>query len=129
MKISPLVSRLFEFDVILSRRAGPFSDDDLDEEDEDDEAEATSGRRKKKPYRYRWPAEVHDEVLARLLDLNQKRAEEERLSGAAAEAAKKRTAPAKKAPAKAPAKTRAPAKKKTAPEGPLSLFGDDKETE
>ena len=99
------------------------------EEDEDDEAEATSGRRKKKPYRYRWPAEVHDEVLARLLDLNQKRAEEERLSGAAAEAAKKRTAPAKKAPAKASAKTRAPAKKKAAPEGPLSLFGDDKETE
>lgn len=97
------------------------------EEDEDMEAETASGHRKKKPYRYRWPAEVHDEVLARLLDLNLKRAEEESLSGAAAEAAKKRTAPAKKPPAKAPAKTRAPAKKKGVPEGPLSLFGDDKE--
>jgi len=42
--------------------------------------EATWGK-KKKPYRYRWPDEVHDEVLARLLDLNQKRAEEERLAG------------------------------------------------
>jgi len=40
---------------------------------------------KKKPYRYRWPQEVHDEVLARLLDLNQKRAEEERLAGLTAE--------------------------------------------
>ena len=33
---------------------------------------------KRKPYRYRWPDEVQDEVLARLLDLNQKRREEER---------------------------------------------------
>jgi hypothetical protein len=50
---------------------------------------------KKKPYRYRWPDDVRDEVLARLLDLNAKRAAEEERSGAAAE--KKR---AKKAPAK-----------------------------
>ena len=40
---------------------------------------------KKKPYRFRWPQEVHDEVLARLLDLNQKRAEEERLAGLTAD--------------------------------------------
>jgi hypothetical protein len=39
--------------------------------------------RKKKPYRYRWPDEVHDEVLARLLELNAERAEEEALSGTA----------------------------------------------
>ena len=32
---------------------------------------------KKKPYRYRWPDDVHDEVLARLLELNAKRADEE----------------------------------------------------
>lgn len=32
---------------------------------------------KKIPWRYRWPEEVHDEVLARLLELNQKRYEEE----------------------------------------------------
>jgi len=33
--------------------------------------------RKRKPYRYRWPDPVHDEVLARLLNLNQKRFKEE----------------------------------------------------
>ncbi len=36
---------------------------------------------KKKPYRYRWPGEVRDEVLARLLDLNQKRYREEVAAG------------------------------------------------
>lgn len=46
-----------------------------------DEIDEGTWGRKKKPYRYRWPEEVHDEVLARLLDLNQKRAEEERLAG------------------------------------------------
>jgi hypothetical protein len=39
---------------------------------------------KKKPYRYRWPDEVRDEVLARLIELNAKRAKEEARSGAAA---------------------------------------------
>jgi len=38
---------------------------------------------KKKPYRYRWPDEVRDEVLARLLELNAERAREEARSGAA----------------------------------------------
>ena len=33
---------------------------------------------KKKPYRYRWPDEVRDEVLARLLELNARRADEEK---------------------------------------------------
>jgi hypothetical protein len=37
---------------------------------------------KKKPYRYRWPDEVRDEVLARLLELNARRAQEEKLAGA-----------------------------------------------
>lgn len=58
---------------------------------------------KKKPWRYRWPDEVRDKVLARLLELNAKRAKEEELSGASAakKAAKKieRTAE-KKAPTK-----------------------------
>ena len=40
---------------------------------------------KKKPYRYRWPEEVHDEVLVRLLDLNQKRYAEEVAAGLHAE--------------------------------------------
>ena len=39
---------------------------------------------KKKPWRYRWPDDVRDEVLARLLDLNAKRAKEEVLTGAGA---------------------------------------------
>jgi hypothetical protein len=39
---------------------------------------------KKKPYRYRWPDEVRDEVLARLIELNARRAAEERRSGHAA---------------------------------------------
>ena len=33
---------------------------------------------KKKPYRYRWPDEVRDEVLAQLLELNARRAAEEK---------------------------------------------------
>jgi len=39
---------------------------------------------KKKPWRYRWPDEVRDEVLARLLELNAERAKEEVRSGVAA---------------------------------------------
>jgi hypothetical protein len=57
------------------------------EEDEDEEGNgpAPRGRGRKKPWRYRWPDETRDEVLARLLALNHERAEAERLSGAAAE--------------------------------------------
>jgi hypothetical protein len=40
--------------------------------------------RKKRPWRYRWPDDVRDNVLARLLELNTRRAKEEELSGAAA---------------------------------------------
>lgn len=53
------------------------------EEEEDDESPATdsggSGRGKKKPWRYRWPDEFRDEVLARLLALNEQRHKEELL--------------------------------------------------
>ena len=53
----------------------------LDYEDEEDEDEpATGGRQRKKPWRYRWPDAFRDEVLALLLDLNKKRAEEEKLT-------------------------------------------------
>jgi len=47
----------------------------LDYEDEDPDGSS----KRKKPWRYRWSEEVHDEVLARLLKLNQERAEEEKL--------------------------------------------------
>ena len=39
------------------------------------------GNRKKKPYRYRWPDDVRDEVLARLLELNARRAADEIRAG------------------------------------------------
>jgi len=58
---------------------------------EDDEEPSGRARARKKPWRLRWPDDFRDEVLARLLDLNQKRAEEERLAGIAAEAAAKTT--------------------------------------
>ena len=54
------------------------------EEDEDDEGGSS---RRKKPWRYRWPDDFRDEVLARLLDLNTQRAEQERLAGLTTEAA------------------------------------------
>ncbi|MCC5651930.1 class I SAM-dependent DNA methyltransferase [Nostoc sp. XA013] len=59
----------------------------LDYEDEKDD-ENTGKRQKKKPWRYRWPEEIHDEVLARLLELNQQRAEAEILGGKAAQKSK-----------------------------------------
>ena len=46
---------------------------------------------RKKPYRYRWPDEVRDEVLARLLELNAERAAEEARFGKAATAARRKT--------------------------------------
>jgi hypothetical protein len=45
------------------------------EEDEGDDD--NYGRTKNKKYRYRWPDEIRDEVLARLLELNRQRAMEE----------------------------------------------------
>jgi hypothetical protein len=53
----------------------------LDYEDEDSEDDGHA--RRKKPWRYRWPDELRDEVLAKLLELNATRAEEERLDGLA----------------------------------------------
>ncbi len=53
----------------------PRCDYYLDYEEEED-AEAPS--KKRKPWRYRWPDETRDDVLARLLALNAERADEER---------------------------------------------------
>jgi hypothetical protein len=50
------------------------------EEDEDETASDSSNtRQKKKPWRYRWPDDFRDEVLARLLELNEQRHKEELL--------------------------------------------------
>ena len=55
----------------------------LDYEEEDDEALPSSKKKskKKKPWRYRWPDNFRDEVLARLLELNEQRHKEELLAG------------------------------------------------
>jgi hypothetical protein len=82
---------------------------------EDADADPTSNR--KKPWRYRWPDEVQEEVLARLLDLNQKRAEEERLVGLAAEAGTK-------APKKKSAKKKSAGKKQSVPKTQRKLFSE-----
>ncbi len=52
---------------------------DYEEEEQDEDSQ------RKKPWRCRWPDEVRDEVLARLLALNTERAQQGRLSGAAAD--------------------------------------------
>jgi hypothetical protein len=63
---------------------------------------------KKKPWRYRWPDEVRDEVLARLLELNSRRAKEEAQTGAVA--------------AKKKAKKGTPICSPKQPDGPQDLF-------
>jgi hypothetical protein len=62
----------------------------LDYEEDDEDEENAGVRRRKKPWRYRWPDEVRDEVLARLLALNSERAKIECQSGADAVATAKR---------------------------------------
>ena len=47
--------------------------------------------KKKKPYRYRWPDEVRDTVLARLLELNGQRAAEEARAGKGRNSGKRRS--------------------------------------
>jgi hypothetical protein len=67
----------------------------LDYEEEED----VTGSRRKKPWRYRWPDEFRDEVLARLLELNRQRAEQEMLDGPPAMEKKPRKPGPKKPPA------------------------------
>ncbi len=77
----------------------PTCDFLLDYEDDDDEDASDAEprvRRRKKPWRYRWPDDLRDEVLARLLALNRERAEQERLSGAAVAKTPRSTGRAKK---------------------------------
>jgi hypothetical protein len=52
----------------------------LDYEDEEEDTPGAVSRRKK-PWRYRWPDEIRDEVLGRLLELNAQRAKEEESAG------------------------------------------------
>ncbi|MEI7894909.1 MAG: type IIL restriction-modification enzyme MmeI, partial [Myxococcales bacterium] len=84
--------------------------------------EATWGD-KKKPFRYRWPDAVRDEVLARLLDLNQRRHQEEVVAGLHGKVDKVAPVVAKKP--RGPRKARAA--KGEASQGTLSLSGRDEE--
>ena len=72
--------------------------------------------RKKKPWRYRWSDEVHDEVLARLLALNQRRSANEKLSAPKKRVKKKKKGRKKKAGVR---------KKKATPTTPLLFGGGD----
>lgn len=65
--------------------------------DYEDEEEAETPSRRKKPWRYRWPDDIRDEVLARLLALNAERAKQEQLTGTP-ETTKKKRASAKATP-------------------------------
>jgi hypothetical protein len=91
----------------------------LDYEEDDDDPEASGGRRKKKPWRYRWPDDVRDEVLARLLELNAQRAKEQAGRPPSAE---RGTLPAVGKKPRGRGKT-----KKHTPAGQVGLFdgGDD----
>lgn len=63
----------------------------LDYDDGKDDDDEGGKKRRRKPYRYRWPDEVRDDVLARLIELNRVRAEDERKRGVAV--ARKTSAP------------------------------------
>jgi hypothetical protein len=76
----------------------------LDYEDGDSDSDDSAPSKRKKPWRLRWPDDFRDEVLARLLELNEKRAGEERRSGIAAEKAASRGGARKKATVKKVAK-------------------------
>ena len=91
---------------------------DYEEEEDDDETEVRPGRRqKKKPWRYRWPDDFRDEVLARLLELNKERAQQERLAGEAAEAKA-----VKSKSAESPVKSPKPSRRKPKAEEAVSTF-------
>lgn len=62
----------------------------LDYEEDEDDDDSGPARKRKKPWRYCWPNNFRDEVLARLLVLNQKRAEQERRRGVTAKGKSKK---------------------------------------
>jgi hypothetical protein len=83
----PIVKKLRDFHAQIDRAVfdaygwmdlQPVHDFILDYEEPEDEQESGKARKKKEPWRYRWTDEFRDEVLARLLELNRQRAEEER---------------------------------------------------
>lgn len=84
----PGIERLRELHAEMDRAVlRAYGWDDIPTECEfllDYEIDEEEWGNKRKPYRYRWPDDVHDEVLARLLVLNGERAAADQRSGAAA---------------------------------------------
>lgn len=66
--------------------------------DYEDEEEGQETSRRKKPWRYRWPDDFRDEVLARLLELNAQRAREESIAGLQTQRSAKEKSTGKKRP-------------------------------
>ena len=86
------------------RASAPYGWSDIPTDNEfllDYEIDEEEWGNKKKPYRYRWPDEVRDEVLARLLELNAERAKEEAHSGVAAPKKHDKKSPTRRAPKEA----------------------------
>ena len=84
---------------------------------------------KKKPYRYRWPDAVHDEVLARLLELNQVRAQAEARPAVIATDQPKEAGPTTPEAAKVDAPKAKKTSRKKRDDATLPMFGafDSKE--
>jgi hypothetical protein len=72
--------------------------------EEDDEETGKKKSKKKKPWRLRWPDDFRDEVLARLLELNEQRHKEELLAGKQIGKTEKPPKPAKASQPKKPRK-------------------------
>ena len=64
--------------------------------DENQSLSASPKSRRKLPWRLRWPDDFRDEVLARLLELNEQRHKQELLAGSSQLSAKKETKATKK---------------------------------
>ncbi len=98
----PGIVRLRELHEAMDRAVlHAYGWDDIPTDNEfllDYESDEEEWGNRKKPYRYRWPDEVRDEVLARLIQLNGERAAEEERAGPAAGATGRRRVAAAMAP-------------------------------
>ncbi len=75
------VLRAYGWEDLAESATCEFLLDYEEEEEAGDSQQAGTRRQKKKPWRYRWPDDFRDEVLARLLELNEQRHKEEQLTG------------------------------------------------
>ena len=77
----PEIAKLREFHTAMDRAVlDAYGWDDIPTDCEfllDYEIDEEEWGNRRKPYRYRWPDEVRDEVLARLLELNAQRPKRE----------------------------------------------------